>query len=330
MDKPQYTVTVLGFNHALASAITGALDIFAFAGISWQRIHNIPTSPQFNVQLASAHGHDFLCTNQVTLKPTVAIEDISHTDILLIPTIGGDIDQVLQEMRSQIVHIKRLKNGGADIAANCTGTFLLGESGLLEGKIATTHWGYADKFKAMYPNVNLQPEKMVTEHEAIYCAGGGMAWIDLAIVLIERYCGHQIASDTAKSHVLDVSRTTQAIYASSRQHRFHSDKEIIAVQSFLEENLQCKFTLKALAVKHNMTERTLIRRFKKACDVTPWQYLQSLRIEHARKLLETSNTPLESIVNAVGYEDLSSFTRLFKKYTGLSPSQYRGKFKRSY
>jgi len=329
MNNAPFTVTVFGFNHALASAITGALDVFAFAGISWQRIHNLPTSQKFKVQLASAHGLPFHCSNQLTLTPNIAIEDVSHTDILLIPTIGGDIDTVLTENQSQLVHIKRLHKVGADIAANCTGTFLLAETGLLDEKVATTHWGYADKFTQRYHNVDLQPEKMVTEQNNIYCAGGGMAWIDLAILLIERYCGHQIASDTAKSHVLDFSRTNQTAYASSRQRRFHSDEDIMTVQSFIEEHLADTISVSALATTHNMTERTLTRRFKLACGTTPGQYLQSLRIEQARKLLETTAISLEKITNAVGYEDLSSFTRLFKKITGLSPSQYRAKFKRN-
>ena len=285
MNNTKFTVTVIGFNQALASAITGALDVFAFAGISWQRIHNLPTNPQFKVQLASHHGQPILCSNQVVLQPNIAIEEVSHTDVLLIPTIGGDIDEVLESTAPLLVHIRRLQKMGADIAANCTGTFLLAQSELLDNKIATTHWGYADKFKAMYPTVNLQPEKMVTEDDTVFCAGGGMAWIDLSILLIERYCGHQIASDTAKSHVLDVSRTNQTIYASSRQRRFHSDKDIKAVQSFLEKNVQNKCTISELALRHNMTERTLIRRFKNACDITPGQYLYYLRIEHARKLL---------------------------------------------
>ena len=328
MNKPPFVVTVLGFDQALASAITGALDVFAFAGISWQRIHNQPTTPKFKVQLASFHGKPFHCTNQLLLTPNIAIEDVTDTHILLIPTIGGDIDTVLQENANQLVHIKRLQKQGADIAGNCTGTFLLAESGLLDNKVATTHWGYADKFRSHYPNVNLQSEKMVTEQDAIFCAGGGMAWIDLAILLIERYCGHQVASDTAKSHVLDFSRPNQTVYASSRQHKFHQDKDVLAVQNYLEEHFTKRLTLKHVAHEHNMTERTLIRRFKQACAITPIQYLQGLRLEQARKILETSMSPLESIVNSVGYEDLSSFTRLFKKYTGLSPSQYRAKFVR--
>ena len=149
MNNTKFTVTVLGFNQALASAITGALDVFAFAGISWQRIHDLPTSPQFKVQLASHHGQSILCSNQVLLQPNIAIEDVSHTDVLLIPTIGGDIDEVLNDTQPLLVHIKRLRKMGADIAANCTGNFLLAQTGLLNDRTATTHWGYADKFKAM-------------------------------------------------------------------------------------------------------------------------------------------------------------------------------------
>ena len=328
MNENPFVVTVLGFDQALASAITGALDVFAFAGVSWQRIHQQPAEPKFKVQLASPHGQPIRCSNQVLLTPHIAIEDVSHTDILLIPTIGGDIDTVLHEMASHLVHIKRLHKMNADIAANCTGTFLLAKTGLLDEKAATTHWGYADKFESLFPSVHLQPDKMVTEQNAIYCAGGGMAWIDLSILLIERYCGHQVASDTAKSHVLDASRTNQNIYASSRQRHFHSDNEIKNVQAFLEEKVSEKLPLSFIAKHHNMTERTLLRRFKSACDITPRQYLQNLRIEKARKLLETTNSSIEKIVAAVGYEDMSSFTRLFKKQTGLSPSQYRAKFNR--
>lgn len=125
MNKPPFVVTVLGFDQALASAITGALDVFAFAGISWQRIHNQPTTPKFKVQLASFHDKPFHCTNQLLLTPNIAIEDVTDTHILLIPTIGGDIDTVLQENANQLVHIKRLQKQGADIAGNCTGTFFV-------------------------------------------------------------------------------------------------------------------------------------------------------------------------------------------------------------
>ena len=323
-----FTVTIIGFDHALSSAITGALDLFALAGISWQRIHQQKVTPQFNVQLATLHGTPVTCINQLTLKPHIALEDVRHTDLLIVPTIGGDLDKVLEQTTGIHVHLKRLLRTGADIAGNCTGAFLLAAAGILDGKVATTHWGYADAFRARFPQVNLQAEKMVTQQNNLFCAGGGMAWFDLSLMLIERYCGHQVASDTAKSHVLDLTRPNQNVYAGSRQHKFHQDNDILAIQEFMEQHYAQKLSIDALASEHNMTPRTMMRRFKQACGVTPLQYLQSLRLEQARKFLETRPWSLEKIVNIIGYEDISSFTRLFKRHTGLAPSQYRSKFMR--
>ncbi len=328
MNSKRFVVTILGFEHALSSAITGALDLFAFAGISWQRIHGQTATPKFKVQVASDHGKPFVCSNQLTVTPHIAIQDVSHTDILLVPTIGGDINKVLGSMQSQLVHIRRLQKLGADIAGNCTGVFVLAEAGILNNLRATTHWGYADKFKHMFPLVELESDKMVTEQNSVFCSGGGMAWIDLALLLIERYCGHQVASDLAKSHVLDKSRANQMAYASSRQRKFHQDKDILAVQNYIEEHYQHQLVLPVIAQHFNITERTLLRRFKAATDTTPLQYLQSIRLEQARKLLETPTMPIESVVNAVGYDDLSSFARLFKRKVGVPPSQYRAKFVR--
>ncbi len=330
MEEPEvpFTVTILGFDHALSSAVTGAMDLFALASVSWQRIQQQTVKPRFRVQLASAHGNPVQCINHLTLTPHIAIEDVTHTDILLVPTIGGDITQVLAQTRSLHVHIRRLQKLGADIAGNCTGTFLLAEAGILDNCQATTHWGYAEQFRTRYPHIALNADKLVTQQDNVFCAGGGMAWFDLVLLLIERYCGRQVASDTAKSHVIDLTRPNQVAYAGSRQFKYHNDNDILAVQEYLDKHFQQTPGIARLARHHNMTERTLMRRFKQACGQTPTQYLQSIRIEQARKLLETQSWPLDKIIQQVGYEDASSFTRLFKRETGLSPSQYRAKFMR--
>lgn len=326
----RFVVTILGFNHALSSAITGALDIFALAGVSWQRIHKQAANPRFHVQLATFNGLPITCTNQLVLTPHVAIEDVKNTHVLLIPTIGGDIEEVVQDNKHLQIFIKQHFHQGADIAANCTGNFLLAEAGVLNNATATTHWGYADLFSAKYPHIPLTPDKMITQHNNVYCAGGGVAWFDLALLIIERYCGHQVATDTAKAHVLDLNRTSQQAYASTRQRKFHQDEAILKAQEYIEDHYGHPIGLADMAKTANLTERTFSRRFKQATGQSPGQYLQTIRIEQARKILETQNWPLEKIVQEVGYDDLSSFSRLFKKNCGLSPSQYRLKFTRSY
>lgn len=323
-----HKVTILGFEHAYASAITGALDLFALAGVTWQRMQGEAPKRIFDVQLASLGGKPIECINQLQLKSHIAIEDVQRTDLLLVPTIGGAIESVLHNNSALLGYIRQHYYGGADVASNCSGAFFLAESGILDGKEATTHWGYADFFSQKYPAVMLKPEKMITHQDGIFCSGGGMAWFDLALMLIERYCGHDLATNTAKAHVLDLARGNQAAYAQFKTKKYHQDKEILTVQDWLESHYFQTIKLDTLAEQFNFAPRTFVRRFKNATEQSPLQYLQSLRIEAAKKQLEASNKPIEQIINAVGYEDLSSFTRLFKNKTGLSPSQYRKKFTR--
>jgi transcriptional regulator GlxA family with amidase domain len=155
-----------------------------------------------------------------------------------------------------------------------------------------------------------------------------MAWFDLALLLIERYCGHDIATTTAKAHVIDLSRSEQSAYATLRTKKYHQDPEILHIQEWLETHFSENISVTEISTQVNLSPRTFIRRFKKATEQNPLEYLQTLRIEAAKKKLESSSDGIERIVSQVGYDDLSSFTRLFKKHTGLSPSQYSKKFKR--
>lgn len=322
------TVTILGYDQAYASAITGAFDLFALAGVTWQRMQGKAVNQLFKVQLASIGGKDVQCINHLTLKSQVSIESIANTDLLIIPTIGGKVEHVLQQNRNLLQFIQHFYAMGADIASNCSGAFFLAEAGILSGKKATTHWGYADLFSQRYPDVVLQPDNLITHDGRIYCSGGGMAWFDLSLLLIERYCGHDVATNTAKAHVLDIARGNQAAYAQLRSKKYHQDNEIHQAQEWLEQHYKQHISLQSLAELVNLSSRTFLRRFKRATDQTPFAYLQSIRVEAAKKHLESEAWSLEKITNEVGYDDLSSFTRLFKSIAGLSPSQYRKKFVR--
>ncbi len=325
---PMFDVTIVGFDQAYASAITGAMDVFSLAGMPILQAEDVRPQRRFRVRLASLGGGPVQCTNKILLQSHCALESVRRTDLLLVPTIGGNVEQVLARQTALYPQLQRFAASGCDIASNCSGAFLLAEAGLLDGREATTHWAYTNLFQQRYPQVRLRPEKLITSQEPIFCAGGGMAWLDLSMLLLERFCGHEVALETAKTHVLDLSRGMQAAYAPLRTRKYHDDAMVREAQEWLESHFAEKFTLEELARRQHLSPRTFIRRFRQATGETPLSYLQALRMEAAKKALESSQDSLDQILMGIGYEDPSSFTRLFKRHCGLSPSQYRKKFRR--
>jgi transcriptional regulator GlxA family with amidase domain len=321
-------VTILGFDYAYASTITGMSDLLGSVGVTWNYIHGSALNRQFDVHIATASGNAVRCANGMTIDAHHAFTDIEHTDLVIIPTIAGDIQQTLELNRSLLPWLIRMHEHGADIVSNCTGAFLLAESGLLNGKKATTHWGFVKQFRERYPQVDLQAEQMITSDGSIFCSGGGMAWFDMALYLIERYCGYDIARASAKSYVIDMGRGSQAAYSGLPGKRYHQDTRILALQDWLDVHFTETISIQDLANQANLTERTFKRRFKAATGDSPIHYLQHLRIEAAKKRLEVTQESVEQITHQVGYENVASFIRLFKRYTSMTPSAYRARFAR--
>jgi len=333
--KP-FKVIIVGFDGVLGSVLAGALDLFSFTGVSWQRFLDEAVEPRFNVQIASLGGADIRCSNRLIMQAHCDIQDVMECDLLLIPTIGDSIDKVLNQNSDLIAHIKRLANTKADIASNCSGAFFLAKAGLLDGKIATTHWGYASKFKADFPLVDLQENQFVTQSKNqsksqsgnIFCAAGGSAFYDLGLLLIESYCGREISTQVAKTQIIDSKRGNQNSYTNVTLHKPHSDQLVKQVQEFIEENFKQPIQVSRLAAMVNITPRTLNRRFQSAVAMRPIEYIQAVRIEQAKRLLESGDVTIKSLAEQVGYDDISSFTRLFKRATELTPKEYQDKFSR--
>lgn len=326
-----HSVSIIGFNGALASAITGIIDLFRLAGVTWARINDQPPSPSFTTRLLTLNGDPCRCINGITLLPDGALEDINPTDagLVIVPTIGGPIDRILADNQELVRWLEQFKHAAPEqirVASNCTGAFMLGEAGLLSGRQATTHWGFSRQFRQRYPEVNLNPDKLITVDEHIACAGGGMAWWDLGVYLVERYAGARTARELAKSFVIDAGRKSQAAYSVLQARRYHSDQAVLNVQDWMDEHYREAITLQSLAALCGLTERSLIRRFKLATGDTPTGYLQVIRIESARQDLEQTRLSVDEITRRVGYEDASSFSRLFRKHTGLAPGAYRSRF----
>ncbi|HLA35618.1 MAG TPA: helix-turn-helix domain-containing protein [Rhodocyclaceae bacterium] len=323
-----FEIAIVGFDYALGTAILGLNDLLTLSGVTWNRIHRHAATPRFRVTVASADGRAICCINRLQLLPHGALDALPPPDVLIVPTIGGNLARTL-ELNPRIVdYLQQIDRARTLIAGNCTGVFFLAEAGLLDGKEATTHWGFADIFRQRYPKVRLKPEQMMTHCDNILCAGGGHAWFDLGLYLVERFCGHEAAVETAKSFVIDMGRKSQFSYSPLDARKQHGDAAILAVQHWIDQHASESFSLDSLAQGHGLSVRTLIRRFKKASGETPLAYTQAVRLERACKLIETRPIGIEAIAHQVGYEDVSSFSRLFKEKTGLSPSHYRERYKR--
>lgn len=320
------TVTIIGYDGALASAITGTADLFSMAGVVWQRIHGEPTEAKFDVQIASIDGGPITCANGIQLMTHLKIEDVKTSDVIIVPTMMGRLEDTLKQNAPWLGHLKKLSDEGCDIASNDTGAFLLAEAGILNGKKATTHWGFTDLFRARYPEVDLQANQLITADANVFCSGGGMAWLDLAIFLLERYYDHELAKQTAKAFVIDLGRHDQGAYSSIPGKKYHQDADVLNIQTWLEQNYEKSINLENLAEQFSLSSRSFKRRFKAATHETPLQYLQKLRIDAAKKQLESNRKPIDEIASIVGYMDQSAFSKLFKRETALTPGEYRSRF----
>jgi len=326
----QVNVVVAGFQGVLASALTGVVDMLCLAGVSWQRIAGEPPVPGFQVRVASEDGEPVQCLNGLVIHAQTRFSELkqsSSMDVLVIPTIGGPISKVLASNDELLDLIRWAKQQGIAIVGNCTGTFLLAEAGVLNDATATTHWGYQQAFSQRYPQVDLRADLLITHDQGVYCAGGGLAWFDLGLLLIEHYMGYDKAIQTAKAFVIDYRRESQLTYRLASLAQHHQDALVSGAQRVFQQRYgDAGLSLEAVADQLNVSTRTLIRRFKTALKITPYEYLQQLRMDVAQKRLTETSDSLEQVVDHVGYEDVSSFRRLFKRKTGLTPLDYRKRF----
>jgi len=327
-DPQLLNIVVAGYDKALASAITGVTDLFGLAGVTWNLIEGTEPKRAFSVRIASKDGQPINCINGLQLGAHLSFDDIDQADAIIIPTIGGPIDEVLNDTPELQALLKRANEQGWTIAGNCTGNFLLAEAGILNDKTATTHWGFKEQFQQRYPQIELKADQLITRSDNIYCAGGGLAWFDLGLHIIERQIGFEAALQTAKAFVIDYRRDTQLSYSLMRLAKPHKDDLVREAQAWLEHHYAEQFTVEDLAERFSISKRTLIRRFNAALEMPPNTYVQSLRIEAAQKLLEETERTVDVVMNDVGYEDASSFRRLFRKKTGLTPTEYRRRFAR--
>jgi transcriptional regulator GlxA family with amidase domain len=208
----------------------------------------------------------------------------------------------------------------------CAGAFMLASAGVLNGKNCSTHWALADNFRMVFPEVNLQPDRLITDENGIYTNGGAYSFLNLVIYLVEKYYDRQTAIYCAKIFQIEIDRNSQSAFAIFTGQKLHGDEMVIKAQAYIESNLDEKISVEHLSSRFAIGRRNFDRRFIKATGNTPVEYLQRVKIESAKKTLETSRKTINEVMYEVGYSDVKAFREVFRKITGMSPLEYRNKY----
>jgi transcriptional regulator GlxA family with amidase domain len=282
----------------------------------------------FNVQLVGLTNEVKLMDGLFTINTDAVIKTARKPDLIIVPAISGNLKHAIKLNTDFLPWITLQYKNGAEVASLCLGAFILASTGLLDGKTCSTHWLFANEFRTMFPEVNLVDNKIVTEQNGVYTSGGANSYWNLLLHLVEKYTNRELAILASKFFVLDIDRTSQSPFTIFKGQKIHDDDEIKKVQEFIEEHFADKISVDELCDKFAIGRRTFERRFKKATNNSVVEYMQRVKIEAAKRQLETGRKTVSEVMFEVGYNDTKAFRELFKKITGLSPVEYRNKYNR--
>lgn len=306
---------VLAPSHAVAMSIAVAKDLLWVA----QR----EAGSRDPVLVVTADGEPAQCGGGMRIAADASLDDAPPADVVVAGAFWGDADDVVGRERGCVEWLRQQHARGALVAGVSTGTFLLAETALLDGGIATTYQPYASAFRRRYPAVELQPQRAMTEWGRLWCAGGINSGCDLIVSVIERTHGRAVARGIAERFLIDFSRAYDVANVRFDGQKQHGDALMLDVQRWLEEHAGEPATLADVAQRFALSRRQLTRRFCAATGETPGSYLRRVRMEAAGELLRATRLTVPQIARRVGYCDATAFHRAFRRHTQTTPSDYR-------
>ena len=330
IDPRALVTTVVATPETGSAGIFIIMDLLASVGMMWEMLHGEEPQPaRFQPRLVTFDGEPYRDLHGVQITPHGALADFPKPDIVIIPELAIDPWRPVPNSFAPIADwLRDVYGEGATIASLCSGTVLLSESGLLDGKEATSHWGYCDSIKSRHPSIQIRKERVLVpagDGHRLITTGGFSSWHDLLLYLVGRIAGPEEARRLAKVFLLDWHLDGQLPFAALTVGRKHEDPLVAAAQVWAADNYANANPVAAMAAESGLSERSFLRRFKKATGQSPLEYIQTLRIEEAKQLLETSQEPLDAIAAEVGYSEASAFRHLFRKLVGVTASAYRRK-----
>ncbi len=284
--------------------------------------------PLFNVQLVGITGEAQVYDRLFSVRPDVTIENILKTDLIIIPAVNGDQDEVLSMNKAFLPWIVRQYKGGAEVASLCVGAFLLAATGLMKGRQCATHWLSANDFRKRFPDVTLVSESIITDEAGMYTSGGAHSFWNLLLYLVEKYTDREIAIYASKFYEIEMHRDTQSPFLIFKGQKDHGDDTVKKAQELIEASYQERITVDRLCRTLAVGRRSLERRFKHATGNTVSDYIQRVRVEAAKRSLETGRKNVNDVMYEAGYSDTKAFREVFRKIAGMSPADYRTRYNR--
>jgi transcriptional regulator GlxA family with amidase domain len=282
--------------------------------------------PLFEVQLVGLKKEVKLNGGLYSVNTSQLLKNVEQTDLVVIPALFGDMKNAIELNKKLLPWINEQYKKGAEIASLCVGAFLLASTGLLKGKKCSTHWGFQNEFREMFPDVEVIDGSVITEEHRMYSSGGANSYWNLLLHLVEKYTDRQTAILAAKYFAIDIDRESQSAFAMFQGQKKHNDKAIKQAQEFIETHIQEKITIDELADLVALGRRSFERRFKVATNNSVLEYINRVKIESAKRSFETSRKNINEVMYDVGYTDTKAFRTIFKKITGLTPVEYRNKY----
>jgi transcriptional regulator GlxA family with amidase domain len=322
-------IAILNYADAVPTCVTGPADIWN----GMRRLYPVLTGSEMKesieIDFISSSGKALFATS-VDGQKQKKLAPAAVYDLVIIPAMRYEkVQLVLEREQTLIKWLPKQYAQGAELASICVGAFLLAATGLLTGKKATTNWLFADMFRKQFPYVELEDDKVIVDQGRLYSCGGAFSFTSFMIYLIEKFCGHEESVIASKILMINVHDLPQSTFSIFRFQHEHADEVIAGAQQYIEKNYKQSLSLEALAGRCNMSTRNFIRRFEQATTNTPLEYLQRVRIEAAKKILESKKEGIAQIASRCGYEDVDYFGKIFRRYVAMTPRAYREKYGRN-
>jgi transcriptional regulator GlxA family with amidase domain len=318
-------VSILVTHNAIIAAIGNSRHLFSMVN---RFLHRSGKAEKFEIKLVGIKQEMKLNDGLFMIQADSTIDDVKETDLVIIPPMTDDMESNFILNKGYIPWINQQHFQGTEIASLCIGSFLLAETGLLNGQQCSTHWQYANEFRKRYPKIDLVDDKVITDHNGLYTSGGSNSYWNLLVYLIEKYTGREAAIWASKYFEVERSRDSQSMFMIFQGSKLHGDEAVLIAQEYIENSFKEKIIIDQLAAQVHLSRRTFQRRFKKGTHFTVIEYIQKLRMEVAKKLLEEGNNlTVNDVMYECGYNDSRAFRYVFQKNSGLSPLAYKKKFK---